>query len=136
MLHLLCQLLDLPAQGSILPLQVFTLLRRQNHRGFLSSVATGMSWGHGGRSPAPLCPAEFPELHISGKFGTEPCLGKPPRQAVCRRDAGGPSHTPWPQLTRSDDGDGTLPPRLSHSLSHTHAAGRFPGCLAGWGRAR
>lgn len=60
-LHLLRQLLDLPAQGSVLPLQVFALLRRQNHRGFLSAGASEMAWGHGGRGPAPLCPAEFPE---------------------------------------------------------------------------
>lgn len=60
-LHLLRQLLDLPAQGSVLPLQVFALLGRQNHRGFLSTGAAGMSRGHGGGSPAPLCPAEFPE---------------------------------------------------------------------------
>lgn len=40
-LHFLCQLLDLPAQGSILSLQVFTLLGRQNHRGFLSVGAIG-----------------------------------------------------------------------------------------------
>jgi len=47
-LHLLRQLLDLPAQGSVLPLQVFALLRRHNHRGFLRAGAAGMSWGHWG----------------------------------------------------------------------------------------
>lgn len=135
-LHLLRQLLDLPAQGSVLPLQVFTLLRRQKHRGFLSSGATGMSWGHGGRSPVPLCPAEFPELHISGKFGTEPRLGKPPARPCAGAMLVAPATLPGPSLREVTMAMArSRPGFLTPSHTHTPLAASRAARPAGGGRA-
>lgn len=97
-LHLLRQLLDLPAKRSVLPLQVFALLKGQNHRGFHITRVARMSWGRGVQ-PRGSAPQSF----RSGMFPVNPARSRawanpPPPSSRGGRDAGGPATLPGPGL--------------------------------------